>query len=94
VEALDAKGRIQPNADQMVQFEINGPGVIAAVGNEDGTSDAPYQGSRRRLFHGRALLVIRMSTTPGTVRIKATAPGLTAAEQSIRAQETTPRLEL
>ena len=94
VEAMDARGRVQPNADQTVQFEIDGPGVIAAVGNGDGASDAPYQGSRRKLFHGRALVVIRMSTTPGTIHIKASAPGLTAAGQSIVAQQTTPRLEL
>jgi len=94
VEAMDARGRVQPNADQTVQFEIDGPGLIAAVGNGDGASDAPYQGSRRKLFHGRALVVIRMSTTPGTVHIKASAPGLTAAGQSIVAQQTTPRLEL
>lgn len=94
VEALDAKGRIQPNADQMVEFKISGPGVIAAVGNGDGTGDAPYQGNQRRLFRGRALVVVRTSRTPGIVQITASAPGLTAARQSIRAQETTPRSEL
>ena len=39
VEALDAEGRLQSNADQEVQFAISGPGVIAAVGNGDGKDD-------------------------------------------------------
>jgi beta-galactosidase len=52
-----------------VTFSITGAGVIAAVGNRDMTSEEPYQGSRRRLFHGMALAVVRSSG-------KAGAPGL------------------
>ena len=94
VEALDAKGRVQPNADPPVEFQISGPGVIAAVGNGDGTSDELYQGHQRRLFHGRALVVVRTSKTPGTIQLTATAPGLAAARQSIRAQMAIPQHEL
>ncbi len=73
VEALDAKGEVQPNAGQMVDFELSGPGMIAAVGNGDGASDMRYQGNQARLFHGRALLVVRTAKTAGTIRITATA---------------------
>ncbi len=90
VEALDAQGRVQPNADQLITFEISGPGVIAAVGNGDGTSDEPYQGHQNKLFQGRAQVVVRTSKTPGDIQVKATAPGLSAAQQSIRAQAPTP----
>jgi len=90
VEALDAKGRLQPNADQMITFQISGPGVIAAVGNGDGTSDEPYQGSQRKLFQGRAQVIVRASKTPGEIQVKATAPGLSSAQQSIETQPATP----
>ena len=36
VEAVDAEGRFQPDANQEVQIAINGSGEIAAVGNGDG----------------------------------------------------------
>ena len=50
VEAVDAKGRPDLQADQEVQFEISGPGVIAAVGNGDGQDPDSYQGDRRKLY--------------------------------------------
>ena len=36
--------------DQEVQFEISGPGVIAAVGNGDGQDADSYHGDRRKLL--------------------------------------------
>ncbi len=76
VEAIDADGRFQPNADQDVQFAITGPGVIAAVGNADSHDEAPYQGDRRKLFHGRALVVVRSQGQGGIVQLTARTPGL------------------
>ena len=68
VEAVDADGRFQPNVDREVQFTISGPGVIAAVGNGDGKDDGPYQGDRRKLFRGRALVVVRTLSESGTIQ--------------------------
>ena len=82
VEALDAQGRFQPNADQEVQFAISGPGVIAAVGNGDGKDESRYQGDRRKLFQGRALVVVRTQAHGGTVRLTAKTAGL--AENVLR----------
>jgi beta-galactosidase len=90
VEALDAKGRFQPNADQTITFNISGPGTIAAVGNGDGASDELYQGNQRKLFQGRAQLIVRTSKTPGTIQVKATAPGLSGAQAAIQTTAATP----
>jgi len=76
VEAVDAQGRLQPNAVQEVEFAVSGPGTIAAVGNGDGTSAEAYQGSKRALFHGRALVVVRSSHKAGRITLTAKAPGL------------------
>ena len=86
VEAIDANGRRQPNADQEVRFALDGPGVIAAVGNGDATSDEPYVGSTRRLFNGRALVIVRASRTPGRIELRAEAEGLRSATASIEAR--------
>ena len=94
VEALDAEGRFQPDADQEVQFAISGPGVIAAVGNGDGRDTATYQGDRRKLFQGRALVVVRTSRRGGPIHLTATAPGLSAGITDIQAKVAAPRPEL
>jgi beta-galactosidase len=94
VEAVDADGRFQSNANQQVQFAISGPGVIAAVGNADGRDNESYQGTRRKLYQGRALVVIRTSKQGGPIRLTATAPGLSDAAVTIEAREPATRPEL
>jgi beta-galactosidase len=94
VEAVDADGRFQMNADQHVQFAINGPGAIAAVGNADGRDTEPYQGTRRKLYQGRALVIIRTSKQGGPIRLTATAPGLSDAVVTIEAKASATRPEL
>ncbi|MBN9660118.1 MAG: DUF4982 domain-containing protein [Acidobacteria bacterium] len=86
VEAVDAEGRLQTSADQEAEFAVEGPGLIAAVGNADGRDSESYQGNRRRLYQGRALVVIRSSKQSGAIRLKATAPGLTEASVTIQAK--------
>ena len=85
VEAVDAHGAPHPNAGHQVTFTIHGPGTIAGVGNGDMTSEEPYQGTQRKLFHGKALAVVRTSTTAGALTVTASAPGLKAATLNIRA---------
>jgi beta-galactosidase len=76
VEAVDAHGQRYPNADHSVTFALQGRGIIAAVGNADLTSEEPYRGNHRKLFQGRALLVVRSSRTAGAITISANATGL------------------
>jgi beta-galactosidase len=94
VEALDAEGRLQPDADQEVQFAINGPGVIAAVGNGDGKDTATYHTDRRKLFQGRALVVVRTSRQAGPIHLTGTAPGLGEGNIDIQARTADPRPEM
>ena len=94
VEAVDAEGRWQPNADQEVQFSLSGPGVIAAVGNGDGQDGASYQGDRRKLFQGRALVVVRSSRQSGPITVKAGTAGLSDGSVTIDAKAVAQRAEL
>lgn len=94
VEALDAEGRFEPNAGHDVEFSIVGPGAIVAVGNADGRDAGSYQGTRRKLYQGRALVVIRTSQQDGPIRLTATAQGLSQAVASIQANRSAARAEL
>ena len=94
VEAVDAEGHLQPHEDREAAFSISGPGVIAAVGNGDGQDNASYQGDRRKLFEGRAIVVVRTSRQTGPITITATAPGLGNGSVTIQAEKATPHAEL
>ena len=86
VEAVDAHGLIDQHANQEVQFEISGPGVIAAVGNGDGQDADSYQGNRHKLFQGRALVVIRTSRQSGAIKLTARSSGLKDGSVTINAR--------
>jgi beta-galactosidase len=50
------------------------------------TSGQAYQGTEYKVFHGRALVVVRTSARAGTIDLTATAPGLEPASVQIRAR--------
>jgi len=91
VEAVDAEGQWEPNADHEVQYSISGPGMIAAVGNGDGQDNASYQGDHRKLFQGRSLVVVRASQQAGAIKLTAKAPGL--SDGSVIIQSKTARAQ-
>jgi beta-galactosidase len=84
VEAVDANGQPHPNAEHQVTFRLQGPGAIAALGNGDMFSEEAYQGSQRKLFHGKALVVVRTARKGGALTLTVTAPGLKEAAVQIR----------
>jgi beta-galactosidase len=86
VEVLDKDDRIQPNADNIIKFSISGPGTIAGMDNGDMRDEEPYKGDRRKVFHGRAIVVIRASNKSGDVELTANAEGLVPATATIQAQ--------
>jgi beta-galactosidase len=94
VEALDSNGRPDLHASQEVQFEISGPGVIAAVGNGDGQDADSYHSDRRKLYQGRALVVIRSSRQSDPIKLTAKSAGLRNGSLTIRAKVAQPQAEL
>jgi beta-galactosidase len=78
VEALDKDGTLCPLADNRVTFTIDGPAEIAAVGNGNPMSFEPFVADNRKLFNGKAMLILRtMEGKPGSIRIVAKSDGLT-----------------
>ncbi|HWT65353.1 MAG TPA: glycoside hydrolase family 2 TIM barrel-domain containing protein [Terracidiphilus sp.] len=81
VEAVDANSRVDLRADQEVRFEISGPGVIAAVGNGDGQDPGSYHADVRKLYQGRAQVVIRTTRKAGAIKL--TAKGIGAGDATV-----------
>jgi len=94
VEAVDANGRTVPGADQEVQFNLSGSGMIAAVGNGDGQDTGSYHSDRRKLYYGRALVVIRTSKQTGRAILSAKAAGLHDASLTFEIKATPPQPEI
>lgn len=77
VEAVDADGNVCPLAQNEVRFHVEGAGEIAAVGNGDPLSLEPFQADHRKLFFGKALLIVRsLDGQPGEIKITARGEGL------------------
>jgi|CZKE01.1.fsa_nt_gi beta-galactosidase len=91
VEILDRAGRFQPNASQNLRFSIKGQGVIAGLGNADMTNDQPYKGEECKVFHGRALVVLRSSGAPGQIALTATGPGMETASIAVQTKKPVSR---
>lgn len=88
VEALDADGTLCPLADNRVHFKIDGPAEIAGVGNGNPLSYEPFQADHRKLFYGKAMLILRtQENTTGTIKVTATAEGLEDASVTLKSEK-------
>ena len=70
-----------------MRFKVDGPAEIAAVGNGNPLSLEPFQADYRKLFYGKAMLILR--TKPGEggqVRVTAESDGLTGAEVAVQSR--------
>ncbi|MDR2475502.1 MAG: DUF4982 domain-containing protein [Bacteroidales bacterium] len=85
VYAVDSKGRRDVSlSGQSVTFEVSGAASLVAVDNGDHTSDELFAGNKRSLHNGFALAILRAGQTAGTVKIKASVPGIKSAEKMLQ----------
>jgi len=85
VEITDEDGNIQPNAENRLVFNVEGPGVIAAVDNANLKDLDQYVGTTREAWHGRAIVVIKSTRSAGDIKLTASSPGLPDAIATIKA---------
>ncbi|WP_208645625.1 beta-galactosidase GalB [Mucilaginibacter endophyticus] len=76
VKILDKDGNVVPDADNKVNFKINGEGFIASVDNGDPVSHDPFKADYRKAFHGLALAIVQAKEKAGTITLTASADGL------------------
>jgi beta-galactosidase len=79
VSVEDKDGNICPTAEDEIKFTIDGPGIIAGVGNGDATNHESFQGHQHKVFNGLGLVVIQAGTQPGEIHLTATGDGLERA---------------
>ena len=84
VEILDEDGNLCPNAENLVEFNINGNGFIAGVDNGSPISLERFKDSKRKAFYGKCLVVVQNDGKSGNIQIEATSEGLKHAQTTIK----------
>ncbi|MDF7799301.1 beta-galactosidase GalB [Pontiellaceae bacterium B1224] len=77
VQVSDAAGLMVPRSHNGINFSIEGPGKILAVGNGNPASHEPFQANKRKAFNGLCLVIVQsIEGEAGTIRLAATSDGL------------------
>ena len=89
VYAVDVAGRIVPDAQIPVDFEINGPGRNIGVGNGDPTCILSEKANSRPLFNGYAQIIVQsLPHATGYIEITAKSEGIKSATCKIKSAPT------
>ena len=87
VEALDANDTLCPLADNLIKFKIDGPAEIAGVDNGNPLSYEPFQADYRKLFFGKAMLILRTKEgQTGNIHVIAEGDGFVPAEVNVQSK--------
>lgn len=82
-EVVDKKGRIVPDAGNMLHFSIKGEGTILATGSADLKDTVSYAAHDRKAWKGRAMTVIKNTRKEGKITLKVSSPGLSSASLTL-----------
>lgn len=83
VKILDKNGVPVPDADNLVHFQVSGPGFIAGVDNGYQASLEPFKADSRKAFNGMCLAIIQSAGKAGTITLKAESKELKSASLNI-----------
>lgn len=87
VELLDAAGRPNPNADNLLTASVAGPASLAAFGNADIKDLDPVIDPNHHVWKGRALVVLRTTSKSGSVKLSVRGAGLKTASLTLRSSK-------
>ena len=79
-------GTLCPNADNLVNFQVEGNAFIAGVDNGSPISMERFKDNKRKAFYGKCLVVLQNTGKPGEAKLTATSEGLSQVEVSIVAE--------
>lgn len=77
VDIVDENGTLVPDANNLVNFEVSGNGVIVGVDNGNAASVERYKDNKREAFNGKALVIVQSTKDAGSFTLTATSNGLT-----------------
>lgn len=72
---VDKDDNMVPDANNLINFEVEGNAKIIGVDNGNQTSHEPFNVNYRKAFNGKCLVVVKAGSVPGTFKLKATGQG-------------------
>lgn len=85
VSVVDENGLTCPRADNLLTFDIQGPGEIVATDNGDPTNMTPFHSHEREAFNGLSLVIVRtLPGKTGVIRLTANSESLEGAAVTLR----------
>jgi beta-galactosidase len=92
IRITDDKANIVPRADNLLKFNIEGPGKIVATANGDPSNLVPFSSHEREAFNGLCLVIVSgIPGEAGIIKLKAESELLQSASLSL--QSTVQRME-
>jgi beta-galactosidase len=76
VKLVDENGIRNPKSENLVNFEISGPGKIVAVASSNPMSIESFQQPQRKAWKGRCLVIVKSEKKAGEIVLKAKSEGL------------------
>ena len=83
---VDENGVRVPDAIPEVSFEMTGPASLLGIGNGDVNNIEDCKTNMHRAFQGHGLAILQVTTTPGSITLKATTPGLESASVTLQSR--------
>lgn len=87
VKITDKDGNLVPDAVNLINFKVQGSGLIAGVDNGCQTSLESFKANKRTAFNGMCLLIVQTSKSSGIIEIKASSDGLPIAGIVLKSKE-------
>jgi beta-galactosidase len=84
VAIVDAKGRVVPDAGNLLWFELKGFGKIIGVGNGDPSCHEADKASERNAFNGYAQVIVQAGRIEGMLELTVRSPTLKPATVKIK----------
>jgi len=84
VSVVDESGEVVANANNLIRFELKGPGQIIGVGNGDPSSHEPDKALQRRAFNGFAQVIVQAARQQGTIELTVSSPTLSSDNLKIK----------
>lgn len=85
VDIVDEAGNIVPDADNEIEFQVEGTGFIAGVDNGYQAGTASLKGNSMKAFNGKCLLIVQSNGEKGAITVTAKAEGLMTQDLVIEA---------
>jgi beta-galactosidase len=83
VEIVDENGYLVPDANNLIEFKVEGDGVLAGTDNGNPQDITPMKSNKRQTFNGLALAIIQSTQQSGNIRLTAVSENIKSANVQI-----------